>query len=482
MNNNYENLKISPLSYRDFLVNKVEEGFSSRQLYYNPNSNDSLDGNYEFYYTIIPDLERIDNQAKAFSKFVVSRRGYFSKFQRTTWDLEEPRSNLEEAYKYSYLKMLYFISKTYTGEQAFTYNGSKLFYGHKMCLDIFRQRSVNSKNYSNNSNVARHLRWNDKIDEILKDVDMYKDIISGNGVIDKHELTLDLIDNIYSDITLCDANKNLIIISEICPLGNLCFGDDKSYFKYIPSQKNYLNYTSMYWNSANCITITEERRIDDYNSVYRIGETKAISQSVTYDFEVFSITGTDGLIDMTRYPRGPKRQMPNPGNGGSNPGSNSPLSPDGKRKSKSNGNKNKPNSGGGSFIYKDNAAFISKEKQLNNKSIPFIDDNSVSFKVVDGRTKVLSENPDINNKFIDKSLDYLANNLKIVDKKYKEILQKFDNIEKQTNYAVNQVGIILDKINRGGILTKIDVLVLQEVTQTKIIDIFAINSDVLVYA
>lgn len=386
------------ITYVDLLSTENLHSFQTFTLLTNPNSRDVLDENYVFHYKIGFDSDRLTNQSIAFAK-IVSSMQYDPRFSTTTWNsAANVRVILRELFKYSFFKTLYLIHAVKQGTEPFVPSGSLLFIGHKVLYLVFRTRILGVEQIPSNSIVQKTLALPDlEYEQLLIENSMLRSISENGGFIPEYELMFKNLKSTIPQLEIVNVSDITLINGQSCPLGNMCFTFDNN-VKFLTIKQPYNYRSSMFWNTANFITLMTEQTFDS-NSNYSVMPISDLSEK-SFDFEVYAITGLDPNADVGRYPKGySSKSSPNPTLYG--PKTNGNNSNKG-TSSNSNNSKSTPNGSNGNSIIDGKASKIVDELFINNK----IDVNkavkmNTKFRYLgDNKIYISSKDQTLNNKII----------------------------------------------------------------------------------
>jgi len=332
------------INYVDYVFDSCDELFKSEELLTHPYPNLSVT-NYSFDYKVVPDLDKISEQASHFSAVVLSSNSINSKLYRTQKFKDSPSlvSRVRDSYIYSFLRTIFYIKRA--SELGIHYSNlaptnSLVFYGHYKLFLALQEPMIRTSNPSRKSTLTKTLVLDDEYLDNIKENEVWKRSTKLKGMffdLDLENTLIDINDN-YSSIKLINlSNKNLDshLQPRSFPLGNVCFKDN--FILTVPLQKEKYDPVSRFWNTANCIVLNNESKSSSENSIYfRLPISKVSDMSV--DYEVQSITGIS-LYTFNEHnedsdkPSGSKGSNPkDPKSGGSNPRPDKPKDGDGNSK------------------------------------------------------------------------------------------------------------------------------------------------------
>lgn len=537
-------LKLQPFSFWDFVKPAVENLFSTQCLFEFPNSDGSLDNDYKFTYTIGYHQSRLESQSEAFANYMINQRDYSIRFRRTTVSNQNSDYKiLQEVYKYSFFKMLYFIHQYREGSSQFILKDTVIFHGHFVILDAFRRAHIRFPQYDLNYQVTKTLNFDSKFYSSLVDtVPLLKEISDNNGYISEFETVLHNINHAFPDIYLTQVVRDTSYSSEQCPIGNCCFRNNNYDYYYTVNHGNsFSNYPSVFLNLATFINVSSETTLDSGLSVYRRMETSRLSK-VTTLLEVFSVTGCTGISEVYRYPTdkvnpiNPVHKGPNPPYGSSGGGNNNipPNNPEPKNYSNpvpkgdygfngSNNNEGPPPQGEGPVgeiiiddQYRDkqdesskrfelqspnvntynntmevnlnanvhytspervltDPAFVNKSK-LIRKSVPAFIGNRDYCTLSDKGFEFKFESDKIDDAIVNPSSDELRVRLTKLEKYITILKSEVQKNDQKYTAELDFLKAVFDSLTNYKPVKLVDIHIVQEITNIKIININAVNS------
>lgn len=492
--------------YQDFVKDISLSSYITHLTLTNPNANNVLDRVFEFNYGIFLRKEDLDKQASAFALSTVNQPTFYTSFTPQIWNNDVYIEKLAELYKYSYYKSLFLIHEIYFNNMTYSYS-SKLFWGHSYLVKTFRSRTIQYLNTEGSSDVRKNLVFDEHWYDYMMSDPFAQSIIDNNGYIAEIEPLFLVLENKIPSLVVDELSSVSPSVKESsCPLGNFCFSiniNEEQKFHYLNTGLNSRNFNSIYWNSACGIVLLDQEYLYSDESIYRTIPSSAITNK-RYLFEMSSITGLKVLTDNFRKPGGSANMFsyirkpfnsPRPLDLGPKISEikESSMKFDKSVKGKSI-DESVDSSGQKPGISEDysikysgpnditrfaiNSEYNSMKHEIYQVRIPDLDKFNIMFSVIDGILIAFSKVPSFvtskHNYQVDIKQQLSEFDSVLVDLKARVLLQ-------ENNYKnlLKDLIVIQDKINSGDVLTYLDILLVQKTTNIIFVDIYAINSNIV---
>jgi len=294
--------------------------------------------NFEFEYTISPEIDNIVQQARVFARYSVSDGIFEGRFFNYATYNDDAITLMESAYIYSYCKAVFYgiqFALNLSSSNFMPSSNSYMFSGHKALFDAIVEGTFLDST-SLKSNIRVQLNVFEEIIERLELFDNYADWYDNvtNRLFDPQlEQVLNYLGtNPTAKDTFCLLPMNKYELNygnlDTSPLGNLAFSGTMLELRYISCDEMISDKKSFLWNKANCIKITSETAIDVNDTIYENVLVENYDPTGIGD-EIESITGFNPFKTVREIRQRGGGNGPNPPKGprptGKSPnGSNKP--------------------------------------------------------------------------------------------------------------------------------------------------------------
>jgi gas vesicle protein len=362
------------INYKDTFTNSVTSDFLNYNALTNPSITNNLFKSLHFKYAIKIVDEDLNRQAKIFARYVITHTNWYVGISGRAWNDDQDKENLENLYKYSYFKMIYMMSQSMNGTSIFSDNISYMFYGHHYCLKAFSARYVVTEKDNVKLRISRRILLSREDYAILKDnYYMLRRIEEDEGHIPQFEAYFRELRKKDPNIRIDNINVTFNFNENSCPLGSGCYSykNGKETINIVRDIKTNSDYDSIYFNTANFITLKDESMIDEDDSIYLDIPLDRVTKERP-KLEVKAITGIDNTSKS--YSEWSTSTPSSPGNTGIDPkGGKDKPTKDNSGKDKADSNKPNPNtpkpkntSNMGKRITNVALDFITNEQSMNN--------------------------------------------------------------------------------------------------------------------
>lgn len=314
---------------------------------------------YYFIYEVMPDIKHIESQANLFASKVVTEVANSSTLFRTqrARNLDELRRRMQNTYKYSYFKVLYYVRNMY--QLGFNvvhpnHGESLAFIGHVVLFNTLVRKFFRTTKVQNSTTLIRRcdLYLENFLDSIGKDPVW---IAGTSGEMGANDFYSSEYEFVLADLKLNQPNVHIEslhrkdqstgTVADFNPLGNCTYDQTGELIYSVVGPKISSDYLSKAWNLANCISLTSEVTLPNDDSVMITVPADNIDAEML-KFMVHSITGLNVMTGLSVYMAGDGDNIstddttPNPGDngGGGTRGGSGPLNakPTGGKGRKSN--------------------------------------------------------------------------------------------------------------------------------------------------